>query len=138
DLSLPKNFNKPLTCFFWHQYGRCNKRDVDCAYAHWDTGFLAAGPIHLPASDSIAGKNAQTFTSLSSQDESGFAMKLVEIKEREYMLRLRELDVREKEKSIARREQDLAQSIRHRNKELGLREKRVARMEEASRSAGEG
>jgi hypothetical protein len=48
DTSLPKNFDKPLTCFFWHQFGRCNKRDVDCAYAHWDTGFMASAPINLP------------------------------------------------------------------------------------------
>jgi hypothetical protein len=47
DKSLPKNFDKPLTCFFWHQAGRCNKRDIDCAYAHHDTGHYAAGPIHV-------------------------------------------------------------------------------------------
>jgi hypothetical protein len=48
DTSLPKNFDKPLTCFFWYQFGRCNKRDIDCAYAHWDTGFMAGAPINLP------------------------------------------------------------------------------------------
>ena len=48
DISLPKNFDKPLTCFFWHQNGRCNKRDNDCAYAHYHTGHLAAAPINLP------------------------------------------------------------------------------------------
>jgi hypothetical protein len=48
DSALPKNFDKPMTCFFWHQFGRCNKRDVDCAYAHWDTGFMAGAPINLP------------------------------------------------------------------------------------------
>jgi hypothetical protein len=48
DTSLPKNFEKPLTCFFWNQFGRCNKRDMDCAYAHWDTGFMAGAPINFP------------------------------------------------------------------------------------------
>lgn len=45
DKSLPKNFPQPLTCFFWHQNGRCNKRDIDCAYAHYDTGFMAGAPV---------------------------------------------------------------------------------------------
>jgi len=45
DTSLPKNFPQPLTCFFWHQNGRCNKRDIDCAYAHYDTGFMAGAPV---------------------------------------------------------------------------------------------
>jgi len=47
DKSLPKNFDKPLTCFFWYQTGRCSKRDIDCIYAHYDTGYYAAGPIHV-------------------------------------------------------------------------------------------
>ena len=45
DTSLPKNFPKPLTCHFWHQNGRCSKRDVDCAYAHYDTGFISSAPV---------------------------------------------------------------------------------------------
>ena len=45
DASLPKNFAQPLTCLFWHQNGRCNKRDIDCAYAHYDTGFMAGAPV---------------------------------------------------------------------------------------------
>ena len=45
DKSLPKNFPQPLTCFFWHKNGRCNKRDIDCAYAHYDTGFMAGAPV---------------------------------------------------------------------------------------------
>lgn len=48
DTSLPKNFEKPLTCFFWHQNGRCNKSDEACAYAHWDTGHVAGAPINIP------------------------------------------------------------------------------------------
>jgi hypothetical protein len=48
DTSLPKNFEKPLTCFFWHQNGRCNKRDDDCAYAHYNTVHPAGAPINLP------------------------------------------------------------------------------------------
>lgn len=47
DTLLPKNFAQPVTCFFWHQNGLCNKRDEDCAYAHWDTGRLAAAPVHV-------------------------------------------------------------------------------------------
>lgn len=45
DKSLTKNFPQPLTCFFWHQNGRCNKRDIDCAYAHHNTGFMASAPV---------------------------------------------------------------------------------------------
>ena len=45
DVTLPKNFPKPLTCFFWFTNGRCSKRDQDCAYAHWNTGHLAGSPI---------------------------------------------------------------------------------------------
>lgn len=46
DITLPKNFENPLTCFFWHANGRCNKRDEDCNYAHWETGFLAVAPVN--------------------------------------------------------------------------------------------
>jgi hypothetical protein len=45
DTSLPKNFPKPLTCFFWQQNGRCSKRDIDCVYAHWDTGYMSSAPV---------------------------------------------------------------------------------------------
>jgi hypothetical protein len=46
DVTLPKNFENPLTCFFWYANGRCNKRDEDCNYAHWETGFLAMAPVN--------------------------------------------------------------------------------------------
>lgn len=48
DTLLPKNFPKPLTCFFWFNNGRCSKRDEDCMYAHWNTGHLAGAPITVP------------------------------------------------------------------------------------------
>ncbi|KAF2686431.1 hypothetical protein K458DRAFT_212100 [Lentithecium fluviatile CBS 122367] len=44
--SLPKNFDKPLT-FFWYHMGACNKRDEDCAYAHYDTGYVAKAPVAI-------------------------------------------------------------------------------------------
>jgi hypothetical protein len=53
DVTLPKNFPKPLTCFFWFHNGRCSKRDQDCAYAHWNTGHLAGSPITVSASSGV-------------------------------------------------------------------------------------
>ena len=35
---LPENFRQLLTCFFWYQYKRCGKTDVECPNAHYDTG----------------------------------------------------------------------------------------------------
>ena len=31
--TMPKNFTQPLTCFYWHTYGYCNKSDDQCLYA---------------------------------------------------------------------------------------------------------
>ncbi|OCK82681.1 hypothetical protein K432DRAFT_423975 [Lepidopterella palustris CBS 459.81] len=62
DRTLPKNFpEKPLTCFFWHSMGKCAKRDEDCVYAHFDTGFYAAAPVTAGNGlFAVAGKNAMT------------------------------------------------------------------------------
>ncbi|KAH4046065.1 hypothetical protein HBI82_144390 [Parastagonospora nodorum] len=69
DKSLPKNFDKPLTCFFWYQTGRCSKRDIDCIYAHYDTGYYAAGPIHVArptGTIAVAGRNARQMSSTNA------------------------------------------------------------------------
>ncbi|KAI9832793.1 MAG: hypothetical protein M1819_004013 [Sarea resinae] len=57
---LPKNFNKPLTCYYWYTYGKCNKDDDECAYAHYDTGKYSNAPLRLePGLPAIAGRNAE-------------------------------------------------------------------------------
>lgn len=48
DAALPKYFDSPLTCFFWHQNGVCNKRGDLCSYAQWNTDNLASAPINIP------------------------------------------------------------------------------------------
>lgn len=66
---MPKNFSQPLTCFYWHTYGHCNKSDESCLfvcirsiclpsayltmcsrYAHYSTGVVAAAPVSLGGS----------------------------------------------------------------------------------------
>ena len=44
---MPKNFRKPLTCFYWATLGRCHKSDQDCWYAHHHTGLVAAAPVRF-------------------------------------------------------------------------------------------
>ncbi|PVI04400.1 hypothetical protein DM02DRAFT_176009 [Periconia macrospinosa] len=104
NISLPKNFPKPLTCYFWFTNGRCSKRDVDCAYAHWNTGHLAGAPITVSTdtgTESVAGKKAQIFASdtyrpSSTQDDS-----------REDWLQLREEEVTRRENQVAEAEERL-------------------------------
>ncbi|KAL8964540.1 MAG: hypothetical protein Q9183_004382 [Haloplaca sp. 2 TL-2023] len=36
--------SKSLTCFFWARNRKCNRSDVDCSYAHYDTGTVAKPP----------------------------------------------------------------------------------------------
>ena len=38
---------KHLTCFYWHRYGKCNKADEVCLYAHHNTGHFAEEPMHM-------------------------------------------------------------------------------------------
>lgn len=40
----PKDFAKPLTCFYWAHKGYCNKTDDECLYAHRMTGVVAEPP----------------------------------------------------------------------------------------------
>ncbi|CAL8581510.1 hypothetical protein XPA_007199 [Xanthoria parietina] len=43
DLSgLPPS--RSLTCFFWARNRKCNRRDEECPYAHYDTGTIARAP----------------------------------------------------------------------------------------------
>jgi len=35
---------KQLTCYYWKYQAGCNKRDEDCSYAHYDTGYDASAP----------------------------------------------------------------------------------------------
>lgn len=121
DKSLPKNFAKPLTCFFWKQNGKCNKRDVDCAYAHWETGYLAAAPVSLPALqglESIAGKHAET--RLFDIRHSKPALSEIEIEDREAALRILEEELKKKAKELQQWEDELEQKFgahRHSNGE---------------------
>ena len=45
--TMPRNFSKPLTCFFWAQFGSCKKSDDECVYAHYHTGIIADAPISI-------------------------------------------------------------------------------------------
>ncbi|MCJ1404998.1 hypothetical protein MMC11_008224 [Xylographa trunciseda] len=52
---------KHLTCFYWHKYGKCNKADEACLYAHFNTGQYAEEPMHMaPGLPAVAGRNARS------------------------------------------------------------------------------
>ncbi|MCJ1406712.1 hypothetical protein MMC19_000779 [Ptychographa xylographoides] len=52
---------KHLTCFYWHKYGKCNKSDDECLYAHKLTGSFADEPRHVePGRPAVAGRNARS------------------------------------------------------------------------------
>ncbi|MCJ1245165.1 hypothetical protein MMC30_002366 [Trapelia coarctata] len=52
---------KHLTCFYWRTYGKCNKTEEQCLYAHHLTGQLADEPKHLePGRPAVAGRNARS------------------------------------------------------------------------------
>ena len=38
--TLPKNFAQPLTCFYWHTYGRCTKSSDECLSVYTFTCLL--------------------------------------------------------------------------------------------------
>ncbi|KAL8862393.1 MAG: hypothetical protein Q9178_001402 [Gyalolechia marmorata] len=48
---LPVLGAKSLTCFFWARNGHCTRSDVECRYAHYDTGTVANNPSHPFASE---------------------------------------------------------------------------------------
>ncbi|MCJ1395896.1 hypothetical protein MMC18_008782 [Xylographa bjoerkii] len=57
----PPKSVKHLTCFYWHQYGKCNKADEVCLYAHFNTGQYAEEPMHMvPGLPAVAGRNARS------------------------------------------------------------------------------
>lgn len=122
DTTLPKNFKKPLTCFFWLNFGTCNKRDIDCAYAHYDTGYAAAGPISLPG-DSVAGKNAQRFMSPNGNVERELRNREMALRKREEALKLKEEAMAKQEDGWKRRMNMEAKRLAARKKNLSLREK---------------
>ncbi|KAF2026951.1 hypothetical protein EK21DRAFT_115323 [Setomelanomma holmii] len=128
DTSLPKNFDKPLTCFFWHQNGRCNKRDEDCAYAHWNTGHLATAPINLPGGVSavaVAGNNARNLSATIAG--SGASSVAADVYNQEERLRAWERELVEWEMTLREKEEDLLKKA----EELRLKERRHARRERA-------
>ncbi|PSN74666.1 hypothetical protein BS50DRAFT_480612 [Corynespora cassiicola Philippines] len=132
DVSLPKNFKIPLTCFFWYFNGRCNKRDEDCAYAHWNTGHFAGAPISIPTAngvESVAGKKARDFTSELPRPS------VYALEEREEAIKVKEQELESRERNVEKREEDLEKTTRLREKEFRLREKRLTRKEEALRHA---
>ncbi|KAK3076718.1 hypothetical protein LTS18_012245 [Coniosporium uncinatum] len=63
---LPKEFDTPMTCFFWYQHGRCSKSDDECIYAHMDTGHYANPPVSTGMGDAVAGKRGDVFLSLTA------------------------------------------------------------------------
>ncbi|KAF1961715.1 hypothetical protein CC80DRAFT_543077 [Byssothecium circinans] len=120
DVTLPKNFPKPLTCFFWFTNGRCSKRDQDCAYAHWDTGHLAGSPITVSAGSgagSVAGKKARDLACDTYRPASE------DLKTREAALKCREEELERKEKEIAVSKEVLEDLIKAKEAELQSREK---------------
>ncbi|KAI9726597.1 MAG: hypothetical protein M1828_000964 [Chrysothrix sp. TS-e1954] len=55
---MPKDFETPLTCFYWSN-GGCSKSADECWYAHYETGVRAAAPVKVDESTvSVAGVNA--------------------------------------------------------------------------------
>jgi hypothetical protein len=91
--------------------------------------------IRFPATESVAGKNAERHT---SKENTGTTRQLADMQAWEDALSKRELEIVEREKMIAKREANLTKKTRYKEKELNLREKKVTRREEARRKAGAG
>ncbi|KAF2086506.1 hypothetical protein K490DRAFT_66700 [Saccharata proteae CBS 121410] len=94
----PKNFAKPLTCFYWYHNGRCQKSDEDCYYAHYDTGNLASAPVALSSNVIVAGRSAETALDKLAENRASLAnMTETEvqaaIKRREEALNAREVSI---------------------------------------------
>ncbi|KAH7065927.1 hypothetical protein BKA63DRAFT_426720 [Paraphoma chrysanthemicola] len=136
DTSLPKNFEKPLTCFFWHQNGRCNKRDEDCAYAHWNTGHFAGAPIKLPvvSTGAVAGKTARNLSAAATSPEHSITAADMHV--REERLRTWEQELKQWEQRLKEMEEDLSKAAKTRGVDR-LRERRSARRHRAFRKTGD-
>ncbi|KAH7067776.1 hypothetical protein FB567DRAFT_458065 [Paraphoma chrysanthemicola] len=137
DTSLPKNFERPLTCFFWHQNGRCNKRDEDCAYAHWNTGHFAGAPINIPglvSTGAVAGKNARNLSAAATSLEQSIAA--ADLQVREERLRTWEHDLKQWEQRLKEKEEDLNKAAKTRSADR-LSERRSARRDRAFRKTGD-
>ncbi|KAI5375548.1 hypothetical protein J4E82_005741 [Alternaria postmessia] len=154
DTSLPKNFPKPLTCHFWHQNGRCSKRDVDCAYAHYDTGFISSASVTpLGASEAFAGRNIDKYAKKLDMPmpllvdlqkrENIVAGGEAELEERQQTLGRQEDEVKDWESTVLRREIEVDEKERNverttaslvrKRRELKILEKSIKRREEALR-----
>ncbi|KAH6877949.1 hypothetical protein BKA58DRAFT_465687 [Alternaria rosae] len=102
DKSLPKNFPQPLTCFFWHQNGQCNKRDIDYAYAHHNTGFMASAPVTpLDSSKALAGRNLSNYNKIL---DSSSTLLLPDIRDRKVAVMNREMELEEQQRMFTWRE----------------------------------
>jgi hypothetical protein len=141
--TLPKHFSPPLTCFFWSQNGRCNKRDVDCAYAHYLTGHLAAAPINIPGrtyssllgvGKSTNGADPYATVAVAGKNFCDMSASAAQMSEREEKLRAREMEVARRERGTEEREDE----VRRREREVRRREERVAGRERTVRRTGQG
>ncbi|KAH7125523.1 hypothetical protein B0J11DRAFT_308378 [Dendryphion nanum] len=133
DKALPKNFAKPLTCFFWKHHGKCNKRDIDCAYAHWDTGHSATAPITLPSEngiESLAGRNAERQLSGTGHSVS-IGTDRAESVQHNASIRSLEKEIRQKERDLRLREERFDKYVEEKENDLDIREECIARKEEA-------
>ncbi|EAT78853.1 hypothetical protein HBH56_120410 [Parastagonospora nodorum] len=132
DKSLPKNFDKPLTCFFWYQTGRCSKRDIDCIYAHYDTGYYAAGPIHVArptGTIAVAGRNARQMSSTNAPLQ--ILPSIADLHLKAARLAAWEQELMRREASVTLREQQLNSTLH------GGRPSRARRQERGARNRGE-
>ncbi|KAF2819380.1 hypothetical protein CC86DRAFT_413077 [Ophiobolus disseminans] len=115
---LPRDFDKPLTCYFWHQNGRCNKRDEDCANAHFNTGYLAMSRIGLPSHTgvaAVAGKIARDSTTFAADLDSVQWHGAVD--HREQWLRMRGQELMTRERNVQQREHELNRDIKAKARE---------------------
>jgi hypothetical protein len=148
--SLPKNFLKPSTSFFWHQAGRCKKRDVDCPYAHYNTGYVANSPFHVTGrmyffppqfstlltitatgSFVVAGKNAQKLHATTAAKEHQGS--IANLRDWKRQLAAREDILNRREALITATEQEVEIAMRQGESSTQCRERRGARHERAGR-----
>ncbi|RII23334.1 hypothetical protein CUC08_Gglean012156 [Alternaria sp. MG1] len=134
DTSLPKNFPKPLTCHFWHQNGRCSKRDVDSSEAFAGRNIdKYAKKLDMPMplladlqkrENIVAGGEAEL-----EERQQTLRRQEDEVKDRESTVLRREIEVDEKERNVER----TTASLVRKRRELKILEKSIKRREEALR-----
>ncbi|KAJ9667084.1 hypothetical protein H2201_002919 [Coniosporium apollinis] len=104
NCKLPKNFSKPLTCFYWYYNGRCNKSDEACYYAHYHTGMVASAPVGTGRGRVIAGRQAEYhMDTLHAREEAAMS--------REKALRAQEEVLRREEARITQLKNRLLEGL---------------------------